>query len=184
MAWPSKRTSSCVSGNGLAGGDAELPFDEIEAGDRFGHRMLDLQPRVHLHEPERRPTAVRLCRRRRTRRCRRRHSRPRGPPRPPPRPSARAAARVMPGAGASSITFWWRRCSEQSRSLRWMMLPWRSAKTWTSIWRGAAMYFSISTRPEPNADCALAHARRRAPPRNRHACRRGACRARRRPRPA
>ena len=22
----------------------------------------------------------------------------------------------MPGAGASSITFWWRRCSEQSRS--------------------------------------------------------------------
>ena len=23
---------------------------------------------------------------------------------------------VMPGAGASSTTFWWRRCSEQSRS--------------------------------------------------------------------
>jgi hypothetical protein len=24
----------------------------------------------------------------------------------------------MPGAGASSMTFWWRRCSEQSRSNR------------------------------------------------------------------
>ena len=31
--------------------------------------------------------------------------------------SARKAA-VIPGAGASSMTFWWRRCSEQSRSLR------------------------------------------------------------------
>ncbi len=36
----------------FAGGDAELPFHQIEAGDGFGHRMLDLQPRVHLHEPE------------------------------------------------------------------------------------------------------------------------------------
>src|ERR1044071_183890 len=34
----------------LAGRDAELPFDEIETGDRLRHRMLDLQPRVHLHE--------------------------------------------------------------------------------------------------------------------------------------
>ena len=31
----------------------------------------------------------------------------------------------MPGAGASSITFWWRRCMEQSRSPRWMALPLR-----------------------------------------------------------
>ncbi len=30
----------------------------------------------------------------------------------------------MPGAGASSITFWWRRWSEQSRSNRWTTLPW------------------------------------------------------------
>jgi hypothetical protein len=30
---------------------------------------------------------------------------------------------VMPGAGASSMTFWWRRCMEQSRSPRWMALP-------------------------------------------------------------
>ncbi len=36
----------------LAGGDAELPFDQIEAGDRLGDRMLDLQARVHLEEIE------------------------------------------------------------------------------------------------------------------------------------
>ena len=29
----------------------ELPFDQIKPGDRLGHRVLDLQPRVHLHEP-------------------------------------------------------------------------------------------------------------------------------------
>ena len=60
----------------------------------------------------------------------------------------------MPGAGASSITFWWRRCSEQSRSLRWIALPCASANTWISMWRGAATYFSISTRASPNAPVA------------------------------
>ena len=136
----------------LAGGDAELPFDQIEPGDRFGHRMLDLQPRVHFHEPEAvgpQPAravgdeldragadiADRLAR-----------------PRPRPRPSRRATPRVMPGAGASSITFWWRRCSEQSRSLRWMALPCVSANTCISMWRGAVTYFSISTRASPNDD--------------------------------
>ena len=36
----------------LAGRDPQLPFDEVDAGHHLGHRMLDLQPRVHLHEPE------------------------------------------------------------------------------------------------------------------------------------
>ncbi len=36
----------------LPGGDPELPFDQVEAGHRFGHRMLDLEPRVHLEEVE------------------------------------------------------------------------------------------------------------------------------------
>ena len=43
------------------------------------------------------------------------------------------------------MTFWWRRCSEQSRSLRWMVRPCASASTWISTWRGASTYFSIST---------------------------------------
>jgi hypothetical protein len=32
--------------------DVNLQLDQIEAGGAFGHRMLDLQPRVHLHEKE------------------------------------------------------------------------------------------------------------------------------------
>ena len=36
----------------LAGGDADHLLDEIEAGDQFGHRMLDLQAGVHLEEVE------------------------------------------------------------------------------------------------------------------------------------
>ncbi len=43
----------------LAGGDAELPFHQVESGDGLRHRVLDLQARVHLHEEElRRPAAT------------------------------------------------------------------------------------------------------------------------------
>ena len=34
----------------LALGNPDLPGHQVEAGNRFGHRMLHLQPRVHLHE--------------------------------------------------------------------------------------------------------------------------------------
>ena len=36
----------------LAARHAQLPFDQVLAGDLLGHRMLDLQPRVHFHEPD------------------------------------------------------------------------------------------------------------------------------------
>ena len=36
----------------FAGRDLKLPGDEIEPGDFFRHRMLDLKPRIHLDEPE------------------------------------------------------------------------------------------------------------------------------------
>ena len=36
----------------FARGDTQLPFDEVEPGDHFGDRMLDLQARVHLEEIE------------------------------------------------------------------------------------------------------------------------------------
>ena len=36
----------------LAGRDPQLPSDEVEPGDRLGHRMLDLQPRVHFEKIE------------------------------------------------------------------------------------------------------------------------------------
>ena len=36
----------------LAAGDADLPLDEVDAGDHLGDRVLDLQPGVHLEEEE------------------------------------------------------------------------------------------------------------------------------------
>ncbi len=36
----------------LAAGDANLPGDQIEAGDGFGDRVLDLQAGIHFHEEE------------------------------------------------------------------------------------------------------------------------------------
>ena len=36
----------------LAGGNANLPFHEIDAGDHFGDRVLHLQTGVHLQEEE------------------------------------------------------------------------------------------------------------------------------------
>src|SRR5207248_6524582 len=36
----------------LPGGDSQLPLDRIEPGHGLGHGVLDLQPRVHLHEVE------------------------------------------------------------------------------------------------------------------------------------
>ena len=32
--------------------DAQLPFDQIDAGDHLCDGVLHLQPRVHFHEPE------------------------------------------------------------------------------------------------------------------------------------
>jgi len=34
----------------LAGGNPNLLPDDIDAVDHLGHRVLDLDPRVHLHE--------------------------------------------------------------------------------------------------------------------------------------
>ena len=36
----------------LPGRDAYLPLDQVESGDHFGDRVLDLQSGVHLHEEE------------------------------------------------------------------------------------------------------------------------------------
>src|SRR6056297_1014453 len=36
----------------FAGGHAQLPFDQVQARDALGHRVLHLQPRIHLEEIE------------------------------------------------------------------------------------------------------------------------------------
>ena len=85
--------------------------------------MLDLDARVHLHEVERAvlveqelhragadvADGLRAERRRR-------------------RPSSCAAPASSAGLGASSMSFWWRRCTEQSRSPRWMHVAVRVAE--------------------------------------------------------
>ena len=64
-----------------------------------------------------------------------------------------ASAQILPifmrcstfraGELASSQTFWWRRCSEQSRSPRWIALPAPSPTICISMWRGLPRYFSM-----------------------------------------
>ena len=46
------RTSAWSTPERLAGGDPQLVGHQVAAGDRLGHRMLDLQPGVHLQEVE------------------------------------------------------------------------------------------------------------------------------------
>ena len=53
---------------------------------------------------------------------------------------------VRNGAGASSTSFWWRRCSEQSRVPTTITLPCWSASTCASTWRGGRGSARRSTR--------------------------------------
>ena len=48
-------------------------------------------------------------------------------------PMASRSAGVSMGAGASSISFWWRRWMQHSLSPRWTTLPWASPSTWISM---------------------------------------------------
>ena len=52
MAWPFSAISRLRQRQRLARGHAQLPLHQVEAGDHLGDRMLDLQPGVHLHEPD------------------------------------------------------------------------------------------------------------------------------------
>jgi hypothetical protein len=52
MAWPVKPTVVLVVAEGFAGCDAELLAHEVDAGDRFGDGVLDLETGVDLEEEE------------------------------------------------------------------------------------------------------------------------------------
>ena len=117
MACPAKVDVRLAEAERLAGGDPDLGGDDVDAGQHLGHRVLDLDPAVDLDEVE---VAVRVDeeleradvlvaggdRRRAIARS---------------ASSARAAS-DRAGVGASSMIFWWRRWTEQSRSPRWT--PW------------------------------------------------------------
>ena len=51
-AWPCGSELVLAQRQRLAGGDAQLLLDEVDAVDQLGHRVLDLQPGVHLEEEE------------------------------------------------------------------------------------------------------------------------------------
>ena len=127
-------------------GDAELLAHQVDAGDLLGHRMLDLQPGVHLEERDRAvlgdqefagsgADVADLFEDGLRRRVERR----------------RSARPTRNGAGASSTSFWWRRCSEQSRVEITTTLPCESARHWVSTCRGSSRYFSTKHSPRPNA---------------------------------
>jgi len=95
----------------LAGRNADHLLHQIEPGDALGDRVLHLQPGVHLEEEEapvladdELDRAGRLV----VHGFGQRHR--------PARPSALRVASSRNGLGASSITFWWRRWIEHSRS--------------------------------------------------------------------
>ena len=45
---PAATASWTSSGSGCAAGHQQLEPDQVEPGDRLGHRVLHLQPGVHL----------------------------------------------------------------------------------------------------------------------------------------
>ena len=47
------------------------------------------------------------------------------------------------GAGASSMSFWLRRCTVQSRVEYTVKLPWLSRPHWVSTWRALSMKRSM-----------------------------------------
>ena len=58
---------------------------------------------------------------------------------------------VSTGDADSSMTFWLRRCNEQSRTPSAQAVPWPSAMTCTSMCRAPVTSRSRNTTPLPNA---------------------------------
>ena len=133
----------------LARGHAQLPLHQVEAGDHLGHRVLDLQPGVHLHEVE----LAALVRdelhgagvdvAHRARRGHRRRA-----DLPPPRGRHARGGRLFqnllmaPLHGAVALEQMNRRCRARRRTPA------------SRCGAGAARYFSISTRSSPKAEAA------------------------------
>ncbi len=112
----------------LAGGDADLLTHEINPGDQLRHRMLDLDAGVHLDEvvvtvavdEELDGAGARVVH---------------GPGHGEGGlvQTGPGGRRVRVGAGDSSMSFWWRRWTEQSRSPRCTRMPFLSPSTCTSM---------------------------------------------------
>ena len=128
----------------------DLHGHQIAPGDHLGHRVLDLDACVHFQEEELEALGV--------------HDELDGARPCVTRGLAEVDGRLRhglqngsgsPGAGLSSITFWKRRCSEQSRSKRWMASPLPKPKTWISICRALGTKRSRNIAPLLNDFAAM-----------------------------
>ncbi len=124
--WPVHRASALIDLQTAALGDLDLLLDDVETARHFGDRMFDLQARIHLDKIEPAVLEEKL-----------------------ESPDAAIAdltaglhagqpdgiddPRRDTGAGASSTTFWWRRCIEQSRWPSQRAFPLLSQRTWISM---------------------------------------------------
>jgi len=73
-------------------------------------------------------------------------------------PIRRRSSGDTAGEGLSSMSFWWRRWTEHSRSPKWSTLPCSSATIWISTCRGFSTYRSMYMSPLPKAEAASAEA--------------------------
>ena len=149
-------------GEGLARRDAHLRLHEVDVGDLLGDGVLDLDARVHLDEDVLSPlarveqeldragvdVADRLGERDRV----------------GADPLAQVAGSRF-GAGAISTTFWWRRCTEQSRSKRWTRCPRRRRGSAPRCGAGRSTACSRNIVGSPNA-LSASRMRPRARPRS------------------
>src|SRR5262249_16433427 len=128
----------------LAVRDAEHLPDQVQPPDLLGGRGLHLKPGIHLQDRHRAGLAA--------------PEPPRAPPPPSPAPRMTAWddsysrsrwAPVRNGAGASSTSFWCRRCSEQSRVDTTTTSPCWSARHCVSTCRGRSRYRSTKHSPRP-----------------------------------
>ena len=173
MAWPAGTAARArIDRQALAAGDADLPLDEVDAGDELGHRVLDLQARVHLEEVER-AAGVDAG----TRWCRRWCSRRLGDRRPRRRVIRARSGIVITGDGDSSTTFWCRRWIEHSRSTNGTTVPCVIAEQLhLDVPRPHDPALEVDLGRSPNAVAASDRAARSAPARPLRRARRRACR--------
>ena len=121
----------------LAARDADLLLHDVDAGDHLGHRMLDLHARVHLDEVELAVLVQEL------EGAGAASSRSAGRPRRSASPISAISVAAMPGAGRLLdhllVAALHRAVALPSQTA----LPWLSASTWISTWRGFSRNFSM-----------------------------------------
>ena len=164
IACPRCERLACVKGSGSPDATRNCACTRSTPVTHLGHGMLDLQARVHLEKIEVGGVAAAFEQEfAGARRC---GNRPPWPRQWRRRPCARESRRLSAGHGLSSITFWWRRCAEHSRSKMCTVLPCTSAKTWISTWRGCSISRSTYSESLPNDALASRRAAASASPRS------------------